>query len=154
MNTNTVNNDNTKNITEITKLREDVYEAIKENQKNITSSHNSLKDYLENKINNFDDIFEKLYMKIAEIQNTNITSKLKIEKIDSLQKFKENTSEQLTNLNNNYIKLQEDYNKSCNKYDKIYIDNLDVPGIVGDYCKYKNLREYIEVNLIYIKLNT
>ena len=33
------------------------------------------------------------------------------------------------------------------KYDKIFIDNLTVPGYIGEYSQYKTLREYLSVNI-------
>ena len=33
------------------------------------------------------------------------------------------------------------------KYNKIFIDNLTVPGYIGEYSQYKTLREYLSVNI-------
>ena len=40
-----------------------------------------------------------------------------------------------------------DLNKAKIKYDKIFIDNLTVPGYIGEYSQFKTLRNYIEHNI-------
>ncbi len=44
--------------------------------------------------------------------------------------------------------ISKDLNEACNKYDKFFIENLSLPGIIGEGSKYKNMRDYIDV--IYI----
>ena len=44
---------------------------------------------------------------------------------------------------NNY---KRDVEESIYRYDKIIVENLQVPGLVGKACKYPNLKEYILAN--------
>ena len=44
---------------------------------------------------------------------------------------------------NNYKK---DIEQSIYRYDKIIVENLQIPGLVGNACKYPNLKEYILAN--------
>ena len=47
-------------------------------------------------------------------------------------------------LNDNHItKNQRDFANVCYRYDKVISDNLLIPGIIGNACKYSNLREYL-----------
>jgi hypothetical protein len=41
--------------------------------------------------------------------------------------------------------FQKEFSNACYKYDKIYLENLHLPGTIGENCTYKNLRDYIEV---------
>ena len=41
---------------------------------------------------------------------------------------------------NNLIK---DLTDSCFKYDKLFLNNLQVPGEIGDCCKWKNVKEFL-----------
>ena len=44
--------------------------------------------------------------------------------------------------------LEKDYSNSCFKYDKIFSNNLNVPGLIGNCCPYDSLRQFLEyVNL-------
>ena len=44
---------------------------------------------------------------------------------------------------NNY---KRDVEESIYRYDKIIVENLQIPGLVGNACKYPNLKEYILAN--------
>ena len=39
--------------------------------------------------------------------------------------------------------LIREYRSSCTKYDSLFIDNMTVPGKIGNYCKYKNIKEFL-----------
>jgi len=94
------------------------------------------------------DIEKKLdnhNVKIESILDETQTYKNKIEKINELVLFSKKTSDQIMSIDIKLGGLQKDFSNACYKYDKIYLDNLNVPGTIGDYCKYKNMREYIEV---------
>ena len=68
---------------------------------------------------------------------------------ESLQNFLSgNDLEQFEEyINTQFSNLSQDYHNSCNKYDKIFIENLSIPNILGAGNKttYKDLREYIVV---------
>ena len=77
-------------------------------------------------------------------QNEN---KLKMEKIESLLAFQNKANDMLTTHEiriNNAIK---DLENAKYKYDKIFIDNLTVPGYVGEFCTFKTMRDYIDNNI-------
>ena len=84
----------------------------------------------------FDHAFDK--------QNEN---KLKMEKIESLLAFQNKANDMLTTHEiriNNAIK---DLENAKYKYDKIFIDNLTVPGYIGEFCTFKTMRDYIDNNI-------
>lgn len=33
------------------------------------------------------------------------------------------------------------------KYDKLFLDNLTVPGFIGEFCKFKTIRDYLDNNI-------
>ena len=77
-------------------------------------------------------------------QNEN---KLKMEKIESLLAFQNKANDMLTTHEiriNNAIK---DLENAKYKYDKIFIDNLTVPGYIGEFCTFKTMRDYIDNNI-------
>jgi len=50
------------------------------------------------------------------------------------------------------VNLQKDLSQLNEKYDKIFEENLIIPGTIGDFCKFKNMREYIEVRIYLLKI--
>lgn len=100
-------------------------------------------------------------LNLSTIQNqiTELTSKLdstslnmlsnksKIEKIDDFISFISKTNDVLTTHEIRINLAIKEISNAKYKYDKIIIDNLHVPGFIGDYCKYKNLKEYLDFNI-------
>ena len=85
---------------------------------------------------------------------TNSISSLnvKIDNYKELNLFKKKAESQIISheikINNTITEL----NEAKFKYDKIFIDNLIVPGYIGQQAKYKNLGEYINNNIKNISL--
>ena len=71
----------------------------------------------------------------------------KLEKIESLQKFKNKAESALLSQNIRLNKLTESIGEIRSKYDKIFVENLTIPGFVGHSCKYKNISEFIVHNI-------
>ena len=64
--------------------------------------------------------------------------KFKLDKVDQFSSFQNKANDLLTTHD---IRI---------KYDKIFIDNLTVPGYIGEYSQYKTLREYIICLVLFI----
>ena len=90
--------------------------------------------------------------KLLKDKHTDITSqlmehKIRLDKVDHLSSLLSQTNEQLAIINIRISNLNKDLSKAQMKYDKIFLDNLTVPGYIGEYSQYKTLREYIEDNI-------
>ena len=111
-----------------------------------------------------DDLLKKINKKMIELNkdykkchdNLNILSEnnkqlidslisknINIEKISSLEQFRNKVEGMLITheirINNNI----EDINLIKSKYDKALIENLLIPGYIGPKCQFKNIGEYI-----------
>ena len=50
--------------------------------------------------------------------------------------------------------MREDFSNATQKYDKIYLDNLELPGYIGRGAKYKNCQNFfLDVIKDLVKLN-
>ena len=119
---------------------------------------NSLESKLSNKINLHDKDFslklESLSEKILPIstdlsilmQSSSEKDK-KLEKLESFEKFKNKAESVLLSQNIRLNKSLETVSEMRSKYDKIFIENLTIPGFVGHSCKYKKISEYIIHNI-------
>ena len=91
---------------------------------------------LENKISNLNEKWNRLFEDINTI-------KVKNEKTEYLENkmldFQNLIGQHDIRINN----LIKDLNDACYKYDKMFLNNLQVPGQIGDCCKWKNLKEYL-----------
>ena len=126
-------------------FKEDIHKYIGELELRYKHAYNDMKLRFDEKMEQFNKDYENFGLKMADIQSANVTERIKLDKIDGLEKFKESADEIFFSLNNGVKKLQSEITTACNKYDKIFLENLEIPGLIGDFCKFKNLRYYIEV---------
>ncbi len=136
------------NDDQVISFKEEILYQVSQTEARLNSAQNDIREYINEKMDTFQKSYEKFSMQLLDVQTANVAERVKLEKIDQLEKFKENADESLYTLGNSIKNLQQDHNKACSRYDTIVIENLEVPGIIGDYCKFKNLRSYIEVNNI------
>ena len=64
--------------------------------------------------------------------------------MNSYESFTTKTNDQLISHEIRINNLREDFHKSVQKYDKIYLDNLELPGYIGKFSKYKNCQVFFE----------
>lgn len=67
-----------------------------------------------------------------------------MEKISNFELFINKTNDQLITHEIRINNLSTDFIKSTQKYDKIYLDNLELPGYIGKFAKYKNCQVFFE----------
>jgi hypothetical protein len=137
----------------------------KQNNLNITEEevknicNNLIPDYI-NEIktilfNQNNILEEKLYylekkdaineIKINKLQTDTQFLINKISKIDELKSQERKISDQFFSLDIKVSSLQKELLSSIYKYDKIFVENLLIPGLIGDYCKFKNMKDFTEV---------
>jgi len=133
------------NSNDLIKFKEEILNRLNENENKIVEIQSFDRKVFESKMNIYEKNIEEFNLRLADMHNITISQKEKIEKINDLQKFQKETEEDLFNQEINIKNLQKDLTNSCAKYDRHYLENLIIPGLVGDYCKYKNLREFVEV---------
>lgn len=91
----------------------------------------------ENKVNLFKDKFN-------ELSNICVEEKNFFEKVEKLIKFKEKIEDENLLFNSKLNNLQKFMNDNFYKYDRIFTNNFIVPGIIGDNCKFPNLKNFLE----------
>ena len=77
--------------------------------------------------------------------------KIKIEKIEMLSEKLSKMDDRLTIYEIRLNNLIRDFKVAVDKYDSLFLDNMSIPGIIGKFCKYKNIREFL--SFAYNKFN-
>ena len=124
-------------------------------QNEITKEMASFKDDLNKKFINYDNRMftyvndleneiKDLIIKVNDLFIKTNTCLAKSDKIENVVQKIDKMNELLTSHDLRINNLIKDLSNACFKYDKIFINNLMLPGKIGDFCKYKNLREYLE----------
>ena len=94
----------------------------------------------DSKLNEYQTINKNMYKSVLEQQ-------VNLENIKNIFEFKSKLEERMISLDyklNSYI---SDLKNIRNKYDKMFSDNLTVPGIIGASCRYKTISQYINDNI-------
>ncbi len=94
------------------------------------------KEYL-NQINSITQNYNSILSSQALLNN-------KIDKISNFDLFINKTNDQLITHEIRINNLSSDFIKSTQKYDKIYLDNLELPGYIGKFAKFKNCQAFFE----------
>ena len=94
---------------------------------------------------------QKFDAKLKDLNNRlNLLSQKVEEQIDSKkiqehsQKSRQKFEELVSKLDIKLNILDRDFNNACFKYDKIFSNNLIVPGLIGSSCPYDNLKPFLE----------
>ncbi len=127
------------------RLKEEILNTLKERDDKIADYQRTSRDEIVLKMETYDNNYNEISMRVLDLHNITISQKEKIEKINDFQKFQQRTTDHLLNQEIKLSNLQKDVSNACTKYDKHYLDNMIVPGLIGDYCKFRNLKEYFEV---------
>ena len=95
-------------------------------------------------VNDLENEIKNLIIKVNDLFSKTNICLAKSDKIDNLVEKIDKMNELLTFHDVRINNLIKDLSNACFKYDKIYLNNLILPGKIGDFCKYKNLKEYLE----------
>ena len=68
----------------------------------------------------------------------------KIEKISGFELFMNKANDQMVTHEIRINNLSQDFIKAVQKYDKIYLDNLELPGYIGKFAKFKNCQNFFD----------
>ena len=96
-------------------------------------------DIADQNIDNLSDVMQKNFNNLL-ISQTEINTKL--DKLKSYDAFVNKANDKLISHEIRINCLREDLTKTIQKYDKIYLDNLEVPGYIGRCSKYSNCKMF------------
>lgn len=130
-------------------IKEDLLTEIRNVENRLASAQNDGFNEIERKLTKFNNTLYENTERVNTLQDFHTLVKVKIfDNYAELNEFSKNAQDELLSLDRRLNNMQKDMKTSTAKYDKIFVDNMLIPGTIGDYCKYKTLREYIEVSLL------
>ena len=130
------------NNEELNNIRDDILQYVKDHFQEYSSK---LQVYLL-RVNTIEKNFEEKTSTINSNYNNiiknqaNINSKL--DKIKDYESFYNKTNDKLISHEIRLNNFRDDFSKATQKYDKIYLDNLELPGYIGRCAKYKNCQMF------------
>ena len=131
---------------ELIYFKEEIFHSLKDFRKEVAEKTNE-------QLTQFNTKLEETKSLLSNNKNeSNIfitKEEFQAEKKDILNKQinKAIVEDKLTEFEIQISAIRKDISEACYKYDKIFIDQLTLPGIIGDKCKYPSVKDYIKNNI-------
>ena len=132
---------------DLSKIRNEFLVSIKQVQKELTKKFDDQNKNLTSSINDINEKINEFPKMNSSLTEATVNISIILEKLEDIESFKKKAETQLITHDlriNNTIK---DLGDSKYKYDKIFIDNLTLPGFIGPQSQYKTLSDYIYNNI-------
>ena len=127
-------------------FKEDILQELRNYKVKITNSVNV-------EFGKYSDLLEKSNRNLSYYEKDKSSFYSKLDFVQEKEKLFTEVGNKTNELKNevmvnqvNISACRKDLDNSCYKYDKIISENLLVPGIIGQSCRFANLKEYIIYN--------
>ena len=127
---------------ELNKFKDNILSLLKERDKiflNKLYEYKSLTEKTKSEFTSQNKISNSKFSKIIETQ-AKMTSRL--DQLSDYENFVSKTNEKLVSHEVRLTNIRNDFSLATQKYDKIYLDNLELPGYIGRCAKYKNCQVF------------
>ena len=125
-------------------FQNDMLSDLKKMELQTNNKLTSINQTLSSKISEYDEKFTKVFENIDELISVVSARKFDNERIEDLLSMKAKFSELITQNQSRLQIIDKSLENSFYKYDRFILDNLQVPGLIGSSCKYKNCRMFFE----------
>ena len=123
---------------ELNEFKDEILSFFKERETFLLNKIKSYQYHIESTENKYENLTNNITMNYQEILSSQANLNNRIDKLNSYEPFVLKTNDNLTSHEIRINNLREDFTKFTQKYDKIYLDNLELPGFIGRCAKYKN----------------
>ena len=151
---------------ELNQFKDNILSLLKERDKIYLDKLIHYKEKTEKIKSDFDATNKIINSKFSKIIDNQAKMNSRLDQLDNYETFVSKTNDKLISHEVRITNIREDFSKTTQKYDKIYLDNLELPGYIGRGAKYKNcqnffldvikdlaiLNKYREKNIIDLKM--
>ena len=132
------------NIKEIKFLKDDIMNYFKQKFEEYSTKLDENISKITQIEKNFEIMSESININYNKIIKTQATMQSELDKLKNYDSFSKNVKDKLISHEIRLNNIREDFSKATQKYDKIYLDNLELPGFIGRCAKYKNCQIFFE----------
>ena len=130
-----------------TYFKNEIYGSLREMETNLKTKFSELESKIKTDLDNLKEKLDTLTSDNNEFKQILIPSKLKLDKIEDLEKFKNKVDDKIITheirIKNNF----EEIRKFQLRYDQLISQNLFVPGYIGSSCQFKTVADYLYHNI-------
>jgi len=142
------------NNEELNKFKDTILSILKERDKLYLDKLIEYKIKSEKIKTDFDSMNKINVSNFAKIVDTQAKITSRLDQLNNYESFVSKTNDKLISHEVRLTNIREDFSIATQKYDKIYLDNLELPGFIGRCAKYKNCQVFfLEVIQDLAKLN-
>ena len=129
---------------ELNKFKDDILIYLSERNNHYMSLIQHYQDEIKNNKKEYVTKLNAINENYSTIISSHAELNTKVEKISTFETFINKTNDQLVTHEVRLNNIYSDFIKSTQKYDKIYLDNLELPGYIGKFAKFKNCQVFFE----------
>ena len=140
---------------ELNKFKDDVLSYLRARDYFYMEKINSIKSQSDKNDRNYQTLNELSLSTFNSLTSWQTEVQSNLEKLSTIENFVNKANDKLVSHDIRINCLREDLSKNVQKYDKIYLDNLEVPGYIGRCSKYPNCKIFFTELIKNVdKLNT
>ena len=133
---------------ELLYFKNDILKDMKDSMAKLQNKYSKKINDLEERFKNFQTSAEETLKRLSSVTADLSTHSINPEKFSGIEKFKTKANESLININFKIKSIENELHNSISKYDKIILDSLMFPGIIGSKNEFKNLHELLDFLLM------
>ena len=137
---------------EIMELKDEILKNNRELEIRLKSEIENYTNEFTQNILLFNEKIKTMHENNTEVMSSLPNINLKISKIDGLEKFGVRADNKLSSHELRITTILKEIEKIKEKYDKIFLDNLLIPGHIGVSCPFPNVAEYLLSNINEVSL--
>ena len=134
-----------KNLKEdILYFKNDILKDLKSIDSKLSLKYEKQNENINEKIINYQENFNNINLKIAELSSKIFNDKNIFEKIEKLNEFKGKTEDTLITQSLMIKENSKQLKDAINKYDRQISDSVQYTGIIGSKCRYATFHDFID----------
>ena len=132
---------------DLSQLEENFLKYIKESENRMIQQINLNNWEINENLKKFESKLNNIFLKNESISETITNQKMYINKIVDFDAFKNKANNLIISHEYKLNNLIIDLNSFERRYDKVLSDNLEVPGYIGNSCKFKTISDYLSYSI-------
>ena len=133
--------------TDINLFKDETLKTLRDIEKQLLEKLKLKNIETETKIANFDSKLTRFQEYNKRMYESYVQQHVFLEKIKYLNEFKSDTETRLISFDVKLSSFLSDLADIKSRYDKLFLENLTVPGIIGTSCKFASISDYINYNI-------
>ena len=125
-------------------FKEDILKSMRNIDSKLKNQFEANTEALEQRLVLYDSKLEAMTQKIADLSTLINKDNSIYERLDQLAAFKSATESTLTTHEVKQNMISKELRDAIFKYDKVIVDNLIYPGVIGNSCKFRTFKDFID----------